>query len=141
MLSNRRSWSNHKHALSTSTKGSLQPKVLVCIWWDWKGIVYYELLSENLTINTEKYCSQLNKLKRVIGQKHPELANRKGIMIYQDNAGLHAYLTTRHKLLQLDQNVLFHLLYYHNLAHSNYHLDYFKTAQMQKLFFYRTFEK
>ena len=28
------------------------------IWWDWKGVLYYELLPENQTINSSKYCSQ-----------------------------------------------------------------------------------
>lgn len=76
-------------------------KVILCIWWDWKGIVY-ELLPENQTINSVKYCSQLSELKRTIDQKRPELANRKGIVFYQDNPRPHVSLATRHKLLQLD---------------------------------------
>ena len=26
----------------------------MCIWWDWKGALYYELLLENLTINSSQ---------------------------------------------------------------------------------------
>ncbi|XP_018058409.1 PREDICTED: histone-lysine N-methyltransferase SETMAR-like [Atta colombica] len=45
-------------------KADLHPKkVMLCVWWDWKGILYYELLSNNETINSEKYCSQLDELK------------------------------------------------------------------------------
>ena len=34
-----------------------QPHQRSCIWWDWKGVLYYELLPENQTINSNKYCS------------------------------------------------------------------------------------
>ena len=35
------------------SKASLHPKkVMLQIWWDWKGILYYELLLENQTINS-----------------------------------------------------------------------------------------
>ena len=44
----------------TTPKASLHPKkVMLCTWWDWKGVLYYELLPENQTINSNKYCSQL----------------------------------------------------------------------------------
>ena len=40
---------------------SLHPKkVMLCIWWDWKGVLYYELLLENRTVNSNKYYSQLD---------------------------------------------------------------------------------
>jgi len=43
-------------------KADLHPKkVMLCVWWDWKEILYYELLPNNETINSEKYCSQLDK--------------------------------------------------------------------------------
>jgi len=35
-------------------------KVLLCIWWDMKGIMYYELL--NQTVTAERYQQQFNDL-------------------------------------------------------------------------------
>jgi len=35
--------------------------------------VYYELLPHNQTINSDKYCSQLDRLKATIYEKCPEL--------------------------------------------------------------------
>jgi len=70
-------------------------KVMPCIWWDCKGIVYYELLLQNQMINSEKYCSQLDRLKAVIDEKRPELSNRHGVVFHQDNARPHVSLTTR----------------------------------------------
>ena len=36
----------------------------MCVWWDWKGVLYYELLPEKQMINSQKYCSQLDDRKR-----------------------------------------------------------------------------
>ena len=48
---------------------------VVCVV-DWKGIIHYELLSSNQTINSEFYCEQLQKLQQAIERKRPELINR-----------------------------------------------------------------
>ena len=71
----------------TTPKAGLHPKkVMVCIWWDWKGVLYYELLPENQMINSNKYCSQLDQLKAAFDEKHPESVNRKHVIFHQDNA-------------------------------------------------------
>ena len=72
--------------LVTPKTGLHLKKVILCVWWDWKGILYYELLSNNETINSEKYCSQLDELKTAIEQKRSEITNRKGVVFHQDNA-------------------------------------------------------
>ena len=63
---------------------------MLCIWWDWKGVLYYELLLENQTINSNKYCSQLDQLKAALSEKRPKLVNRKHmyIKIMQDRVFL-----------------------------------------------------
>ncbi|GFW39874.1 putative DD34D transposase [Trichonephila clavipes] len=40
-------------------------KVLLCIWWDCKGIIYYDLLPYGQTLNSDLYC-QLDHLKPAI---------------------------------------------------------------------------
>ena len=72
---------------------------MLCTWCDWKGVLYYELLPENQTINSNKYCSQLDQLKAALNEKRPELVNRKCVIFQQDNARLHVSLMTRQKLL------------------------------------------
>ena len=69
---------NGRESGARETKAGLHPKkVMLCIWWDWKGVLYYELLPEDQTINSNKYCSQLDQLKASIDEKHPELVIRK----------------------------------------------------------------
>ena len=91
----KRSWGKRNDQPLDTPKAGLHPKkVLLCVWWDWKGILYYELLPNNQTINSKKYCSQLDKLKTAVEQKCPEVANRKGVVFQHDNARRYVSLTT-----------------------------------------------
>ena len=92
------------------------------MWWDWKGVLYYELLAENQTINSNKYCSQLDQLKAALNEKHPELVNRKHIIFHQDNTRPHVSLMTRPKPLQLGWEVLIHPPYSPDMALSDFPL-------------------
>ena len=56
-----------------------------CMWWDWKGVLYYELLLENQMIHCNKYCSQLDQLKTARSETCLKLVNRKCIVFYQDS--------------------------------------------------------
>ncbi|GFY36829.1 hypothetical protein TNCV_2567911 [Trichonephila clavipes] len=47
------------------------------------------MLPHGQTLNSDLYCQQLDRLKLVIDQKWPELANRRGVVFYQDNARPH----------------------------------------------------
>ncbi|GFU57352.1 mariner transposase [Trichonephila clavipes] len=48
----KRSWSKRGEAVQTMAKPELAVrKVLLCIWWEWKGIIYYELLPYGQTLN------------------------------------------------------------------------------------------
>ena len=95
---------------------------MLYIWWDWKGVSYYELLLEKQMINSNKYCSQLHQLKAALDEKHPELVNRKRIIFHQDNSRLHVSLMSGQKLLQLGWELLIHLPYSSDIAPSDFHL-------------------
>ena len=119
----KRSWGRRNKPPSATPKAGLHPeKVMLYIWWDWKGVLYYELLLENQTINSNKYCSQLDQLKAALDEKRPELVNRKRIIFHQDNARLHVSLMTKQKILQLGWEVLIHPSYSPDITPSDFHL-------------------
>ncbi|GFV74333.1 histone-lysine N-methyltransferase SETMAR [Trichonephila clavipes] len=74
---------------------SLKRRWLVEERRDWKGIIYYELLPNGQTLNSDIYCPQLDHLKPAIDWKWPELANR-SVVFHQDNARVHTSVVTRH---------------------------------------------
>ena len=52
-MKRKRSWSRLREPAQTTSKAGIhQKKVLLSVWWDYKGIVYFELLPPNRTINS-----------------------------------------------------------------------------------------
>ncbi|GBP89443.1 Mariner Mos1 transposase [Eumeta japonica] len=53
---------------------------MLCVWWDWKGNIHYELLPPGKTINSDLYYQQLMRLKKEVEKNRAESNNRKGIL-------------------------------------------------------------
>lgn len=106
----------------TSKTEIRQKKIMLSVWWDYKGILHLEFLPNNQTINSNVYIQQLTKLSDAIQAKRPEAANHKGVVFHHDNAKPHTCLVTRQKLLDLGWDVLSHPTYSPDLAPSDYHL-------------------
>ncbi|KAG6798618.1 teneurin-m isoform X2 [Apis mellifera caucasica] len=122
-IKRKRWWSRPREpARTTSKAGIRRKKVLLSVWWDYEGIVYFELLPPNRTINSVVYIEQLTKLNNAVEEKRPELTNRKGVVFHRDDARPHASLVTRQKLLELGWDVSPHPPYSPDLAPSDYFL-------------------
>ena len=122
-IKRKRWWSRPREpARTTSKAGIRRKKVLLSVWWDYEGIVYFELLPPNRTINSVVYIEQLTKLNNAVEEKRPELTNRKSVVFHRDDARPHASLVTRQKLLELGWDVLPHPPYSPDLAPSDYFL-------------------
>lgn len=122
-VTRKRSWVKQDKPAQTVSKAEIhQKKIMLSVWWDHKGILYFELMPQNQTINSNVYVEQLEKLKDAIEEKRPALSNRKGVVFHHDNARPHTSLVTRQKLLELGWDVLSHPPYSPDLAPSDYHL-------------------
>ena len=92
----KRLWKKRDKRSQTTSKPALTTnKVMRCVWWDWKGIVHYELLSLGQTINSVLYCQQIERLRPAIERKRPELINKKGVIFHHNNARPHTIVMTR----------------------------------------------
>ena len=48
------SWSKRDEPPQTTSKTELyQKKIMLSVWWDWKGVIFFELLPRNQTINLD----------------------------------------------------------------------------------------
>ena len=62
-------------------------KLMLCIWWDQLGVVYYELLKLNETITRALYRTQLMRLSRVHKEKRAHYYSRHDkVFLLHDNA-------------------------------------------------------
>jgi len=120
----RKSWGKPGHASTSTAKPNIHgSKLLLCIWWDQVGVVYYELLQPNETITGDRYRLQLMRLSRALKEKRPQYERRHDKIILQhDNARPHVAKVVKKYLETLKWEVLPHPPYSPDLAPSDYHL-------------------
>lgn len=114
----KRTWKEAGENAEIIAKSGLHPmKVLLSVWWDCRGIIFFELLPRGETITTDKYCEQLTRLNVELQEKRPILVNRKGVIFHQDNARPHV---SQQK--ELTWEILQHPPYSPDIAPSDFHL-------------------
>ena len=98
-------------------------KLMLCIWWDQLGVVYYELLKPNETITGVFYRTQLMRLSRALKEKRAHYYSRHDkIILLHDNAWPHVTAPVKTYLEILKWEVLPHPPYSPDIAPSDYHL-------------------
>lgn len=116
----KRQWVDAETKAEREPKQPLHPqKIMLSVFWDSKGIVMFELLPQNTTINANFYCAQLDRLQQKLAETRPE---RQNTILLHDNARPHTARQTRQKLLDLNWEVLPHPPYSPDIAPSDYHL-------------------
>lgn len=107
---------------STPKPSIHRKKVMLCIWWCPKGVVFWELLPDGQSINGELYVRQLTKVNAALTDKWPALVNRSKVIYQHDNARPHIAKVVKEKLTDLKWEVIPHPPYSPDLAPSDYHL-------------------
>lgn len=98
-------------------------KVMLCIWWDQKGVVYYELLQPGDSITGDRYKLQLIRLSRALREKRPKYEQRHDkVILLHDNARLHVAKVVKKYLETLKWDILPHPPYSLDIAPSDYWL-------------------
>lgn len=97
-------------------------KVMLCVWWNYEGIIHFELIPDGRTINSELYCQQLERVHEILKERYPSLINRKRTIFQHDNAKPHTSSETKLKLEELEIEVIPHPAYSPDLAPSDFHL-------------------
>ena len=70
-------------------------KVLLVVFFDWKGIVHHEFVPRGQTVNKQLYQEVLARLKDAVRRKSPQLWENQTWMLNHDNAPAHASLLIR----------------------------------------------
>lgn len=108
---------------STAKPDRFGKKRMLCVWWDQKGVVYYELLKPGETVNTDRYRQQMINLNHALIEKRPEWARRHGkVILLHDNAPAHKAKPVQDTIKALGWELLPHPPYSPDLAPSDYHL-------------------
>ncbi|GFS10848.1 histone-lysine N-methyltransferase SETMAR [Elysia marginata] len=114
-----------KHPFSPVTKKfkvmRSAKKIMGTVFWDSRGVLLFETLQREETINAVRYCQTLDKLREAIRRKHPrQLTNR--VILQHDNATPHIARVTQGWLEKYGWEILPHPPHSPDLAPSDYHL-------------------
>jgi [histone H3]-lysine36 N-dimethyltransferase SETMAR len=110
-------------AKSTARPDRFGKKALLCIFWDQRGVIWYDLLKPGQTVTSQRYRQQLTGLNNALLEKRPEYQTRQHKVIFlDDNAPPHRAAATKNKVTQLKWEQLPHAAYSPDLAPSDYHL-------------------
>lgn len=120
----KQSWVSPGEPVKSTSKPNIHgKKVLLCIWWDQRGILYYELLQPGETVTANRYEQQLVQLRNQIGAKRPEWADRHDkVILLHDNARPHVARSIKDAVKDFKWEVLPHPPYSPDIAPSDYHL-------------------
>ena len=120
----KRSWGKPGHTSTPCAKPNIHgSKLLLCIWWDQLGVVYYELLKPKETVTGDRYRLQLMRLSRALKEKRPQYEQRHDkVILLHDNARPHVAKPVKTYLKTIKWEVLPHPPYSPDIAPSDFHL-------------------
>jgi len=88
-LKRRKSWLYFGQPSASRPKPNIHAKKgLLCIWWDWKDLLYYELLQPGEIITANRCQQQLTKLSNALEAGH-FLGKDHKVIVLHDNARSH----------------------------------------------------
>jgi len=97
-------------------------KVLLCIWWDCRGIINKEYLKSGQDINSTIYSNMLIKVSDAIREKRKKRVKKKRVLFHQDNACLHVSAMTSWTLYTLEWDLMQHPPYSPDIAPPDYYM-------------------
>lgn len=133
-MKHRKEWTTPGVAPKPRVKADLHPKKrMISVWWDCKGLVHWEMLENNRTVDSNLYVAQLHRVNKAFQQKRP---NRRGqVILLHDNARPHVAQVVKAAIGELDWEVLQHPPYSPDLAPTDYHLFRSMSNQMRGITF------
>ena len=98
-------------------------KLLLCIWWDQQGIIYYGLFKTNEIITGNRYRLQLLRLIQSLKEERPPYFQRHDkVILLHDNAPPHVAKPVKSYLETIQWEVLPHPPHSPDTLPSDFHL-------------------
>ena len=97
-------------------------KVLLVVFFDWKGNVHHEFVPRGQMVNKQLYQEVLPHLRNAVRRKRPELWENQTWMLHHNNAVAHASLLVCSYLAKHQTSIVFHPPYSPDLAPTDFSL-------------------
>ena len=83
-------------------RGRFEAKTMLCVWWNFAGSVYWELVPQGRTVDGTLYAEQLQRVYDIVRLRYPALVNRKRLLLQFDNGLCHKSRRVRQKIAAMD---------------------------------------
>ena len=93
---------------------------MATVFWDAKGILLLDILEPGHTVNANRYCRTLDKLREAVRRKRPDRLTS-GVLLQHDNATPHTAKATQDWIRRFGWEVLPHPPHSPDLAPSDDH--------------------
>ena len=60
----------------SSLKNRFGPKVLLCVWWNFEGVIHWEFVPNGRAVDADIYSQQLDRIHEILRRRYPVLVNR-----------------------------------------------------------------
>lgn len=97
-------------------------KVLLTVFFDFRGVVHFEYLPSGETVNKEYYLSVLKRLRDAVRRKRPELWSNNSWLLHDDNAPSHRAHIVRDYLTKHQVNTILQPPYSPDMAPCDFFL-------------------
>ncbi|GFU69757.1 histone-lysine N-methyltransferase SETMAR [Trichonephila clavipes] len=115
-------WQHRGSPVRTKFKQTLLVrKVMSTMFWDRKGILLIDFLPRGETVNADRYCETLRKLRRAIQNKRSGMLTA-GVVLLHDNARPHMARRTTAVLTEFGWELFHHPLFSPDLAPYDFHV-------------------
>ena len=95
-------------------------KVLITVFFDCNGVVHYEFLPQDRTVNKVYYLEVMRRLREAIRQKRTELWKNQSWILHHDNAPAYTSMLVHERLAKNKTVIVPQPLYYPVLVHDDF---------------------
>jgi len=89
-------WKTHTSSrLKKACQMKYNVKVMLAVFFAWKGIVYHEFISRGEIIHRFHYLETLRHLRQAVRKKRPEMWSSGEWLLHHDNSPVHSLLFIR----------------------------------------------
>lgn len=97
-------------------------KVLLTVFFDYRGVVHYEFLPDGQTVNKEYYLGVMRRLREAIRQKRRDLWQNNSWILHHDNAPSHTAIIVSEFLAKHSTNIISQAPYSPDMAPCDFFL-------------------
>ncbi|GFN78233.1 histone-lysine N-methyltransferase SETMAR [Plakobranchus ocellatus] len=94
---------------------------MATVFWDSRGMILLDILPKGESVNTNRYCETLDRLRHAVRRKRPGLL-RNGDVLQHDNAIPHTAKRTKEWLERYRWDIIHHPAHSPDLTFSDFNL-------------------